>query len=422
MENILFKHLDIADLEKLDVYVANGGYAALGKALKELAPAEVTGLVTRSGLRGRGGAGFSTGKKWSFIPKDVDTPKYLTCNADESEPGTFKDRELMVRNPHQLLEGIALCCYAIGAAKSFIYIRGEYAHQARVMEKAIEEAKEAGYLGRNIMGSDFSLKVVVHRGAGAYICGEETALLDSLEGKKGWPRFRPPFPAIAGLYAKPTVINNVETLCNVPHIISRGPEWFASIGTEKSTGTKVFSVSGHVNKPGNYELPMGVTARELLFEHAGGIWGGRRLKAFIPGGASVPMLTESDLDVRLDFESVMAAGSMLGSGGVIVMNEDACIVWATLNLSKFYNHESCGKCAPCREGTYFIVQILKALEDGHGLPGDVEKLRDVATNIDGRSFCALGDAAAQPVKSSIDRFHEEYEYHIAHRGCMVGRS
>lgn len=417
MEYVLFKHREIDGLDKLETYVANGGYSALEKALKEHIPADVTDIVTRSGLRGRGGAGFSTGKKWSFIPKDPSVPKYLACNADESEPGTFKDRELIVNNPHQLIEGIALCCYAIGAAKAFIYIRGEYVGPARILEKAIAEAKAAGYLGENIKGSGFSLDIVVHRGAGAYICGEESALLDSLEGRKGWPRLRPPFPAIAGLYARPTVINNVETLSNVPHIISRGPEWFTSMGTEKSPGTKLYSVSGHVNKPGNYELPMGVTARELIYEHAGGILNGNKLKAFIPGGSSVPMLTEADLDVHLDFESVVAAGSMLGSAGVIVISKEACILWSTLNLSKFYNHESCGKCSPCREGTYFIVQILRALEDGHGLPGDVEKLREIASNINGRSFCGLGDAAAAPVISSIDKFRDEYDYHIKNRKC-----
>ena len=419
MEYVLFKHKDIADIDKLDVYVANGGYSALKKALKDLSPADVTDTVTRSGLRGRGGAGFSTGKKWSFIPKDPTLPKYLACNADESEPGTFKDRELMLRNPHQLLEGIALCCYAIGAAKAFIYIRGEYTEPAQKLEEAIAEATAAGYLGDKILGSDFSLKVVVHRGAGAYICGEETALLDSLEGRKGWPRFRPPFPAIAGLYARPTVINNVETLCNVPHIMNRGPEWFGSIGTEKSPGTKIFSVSGHVNKPGNYELPMGVTARELLFDHAGGITDGKKLKAYIPGGSSVPMLTAEHLDVKLDFESLVDAGSMLGSAGVIVMHEDTCIVWATLNVSKFYNHESCGKCTPCREGTFWLVRMLTAMENGQGQPGDTDKLLEIAESINGRTFCALGDAAAQPVISSIQHFRDEYEYHIANRKCMV---
>lgn len=418
IEYVIFKHREIDNLAKLDIYLANGGYTALEKALKELSPSDVTDMVTHSGLRGRGGAGFSTGKKWAFVPKDPG-PKYLACNADESEPGTFKDHELMVRNPHQLIEGIALCCYAIGASKAYIYIRGEYVHPARVLERALDEARSKGYLGSRILGSDFDLDIVIHRGAGAYICGEESALLDSLEGKKGWPRLRPPFPAIEGLYAKPTVINNVETLCNVPHIINRGPEWFASIGTEKSPGTKVFSVCGQVNKPGNYELPLGVTARELIYEHAGGIKNGKKLKAFIPGGSSVPMLTENHLGVHLDFESLTAAGSMLGSAGVIVISEDTCIVWATLNLSRFYKHESCGKCAPCREGTYFMVQILEALEDGRGMPGDTEKLRDIAAQIDGRSFCALGDAAAQPVKSSIDLFRDEYEYHINHKRCQV---
>jgi len=414
---VLFQHLDIPDIDKLEVYERNGGLEGLRKALS-MEPQQVIEEVKASGLRGRGGAGFPTGRKWDFIPKEPGE-KYVAVNADESEPGTFKDRELMLRNPHQLLEGCAICCYAIGAHQAFIYVRGEFTEPAAVLNRAISEAYQRGYLGKRILGSDFDVDVTVFRGAGAYICGEETALLSSLEGEKGFPRLRPPFPATKGLYGKPTVVNNVETLSNVPHILRNGGNWFASIGTERSTGTKIFSVSGHVNKPGNYELPMGVTARELIMEHAGGIVGGKRLKAFIPGGSSVPMLTEQHLDVRMDFESLAAAGSMLGSAGVIVMNEDVCIVRAAANIAHFYEHESCGKCTPCREGTGWMREMLEWIEAGKGRPGDIEKLRDVASNINGRVFCALGDAATMPVLSSTEHFREEYEEHIRLGRCPM---
>lgn len=416
---ILFKHLDVPDIDQINVYLREGGYKSLERAVKEMSPDEVTDAVSRSGLRGRGGAGFPTGRKWAFIPKDPSLKKYLCCNADESEPGTFKDRELMMRNPHQLIEGMALCCYAIGAERAFLYIRGEFMQPIKKMQQAIDEAYDRGYLGKNIFGSGTSVDIMIHRGAGAYICGEETALLNSLVGVRGEPRFRPPFPAIKGIYESPTVINNVETLANVPHIINNGAEWFASIGTEKSKGTKIFCVSGHVNKPGNYELPMGTTAMEVIFEHAGGISGGKRLKAFIPGGSSVPMLTEEHLDVAMDFESLMAVGSMLGSAGVIVMNEDTCIVRATLNMARFYAHESCGKCTPCREGTSWMVDMLESIEEGRGKMGYIDRLVDVANNINARSFCALGDASAQPVLSSIKHFRDEYEEHIRSGECRV---
>lgn len=417
---VLFKHLDVPDIDQIDVYLREGGYKAFERCLKEITPEDVIDIVTKSGLRGRGGAGFPTGKKWAFIPKDPNLKKYLCCNADESEPGTFKDRELMLRNPHQLIEGMAICCHAIGSDRAYIYIRGEFVEPAKKLEKALSEAYQRGYLGQNIKGSGFNLDIQIYRGAGAYICGEETALLNSLEGLRGEPRFRPPFPAIRGLYDGPTVINNVETLCNVPHIINNGAEWFASIGTGKSTGTKIFCVSGHVNKPGNYELPMGTPARELIFEHAGGILDGKRLKAFIPGGSSVPMLTEQHLDVNLDFESLLAVGSMLGSAGVIVMNEDTCIVRATWNMAKFYEHESCGKCTPCREGTAWMREMLESIEHGIGKMGYIDRLVDVANNINGRSFCGLGDASAQPVLSSILHFRDEYETHIREGRCPFG--
>jgi len=417
---ILFKHIDVPDIDNLDAYIREGGYSALEKCVKQMSSEEVIDVISKSGLRGRGGAGFPTGKKWAFIPKGPNLKKYLCCNADESEPGTFKDRELMLRNPHQLIEGMAICCYAIGSERAYIYVRGEYVEPIRKLEQAISEAVGRGFIGENVFGSGFNVQIQVYRGAGAYICGEETALLNSLEGLRGEPRFRPPFPAIRGLYEGPTVINNVETLSNVPHIINNGPEWFASIGTEKSTGTKIFSVSGHVNKPGNYELPMGITARELIYEHAGGITGGKRLKAYIPGGSSVPMLTEEHLDIELSFESLLAAGSMLGSAGFMVLNEDTCIVWATLNMAKFYEHESCGKCTPCREGTAWMRDMLESIEQGNGKLGYIDRLVDVANNINGKSLCGLGDASAQPVLSSIKHFREEYETHIREGKCPFG--
>ena len=413
---ILFKHLDVPDIGNIDVYLREGGYKGLEKALKEMTPDQVTEAVAKSGLRGRGGAGFPTGRKWAFIPK-APGPKYLCCNADESEPGTFKDRELILRNPHQLIEGMAICCYAIGASRAFIYIRGEFVEPARKLDRALGEAYDRGFIGARVLGSDFSVDMTIYRGAGAYICGEESGLLNSLEGQRGEPRVRPPFPAIKGLYASPTVVNNVETLANVPHIIINGPEWFASIGTPKSTGTKIFCVSGHVNRPGNYELPMGIPARELIFDHAGGIPGGKRLKAWIPGGSSVPMLSAEHLDVGLDFESLTSVGSMLGSAGLMVMNEDTCIVRATLNLARFYAHESCGKCTPCREGTAWLRDMIGTIEHGAGRMDFIDKLVDVADNIDGRTLCALGDAAAQPVLSSIKLFRDEYETHIRGGRC-----
>lgn len=417
---ILFKHLDVPDIDNIDVYIREDGYSALEKAIKQMKPEEVTDVVTKSGLRGRGGAGFPTGKKWEYIPKDPNLKKYLCCNADESEPGTFKDRELMLRNPHQLIEGMIICCYAIGAEWAFIYIRGEYMEPMRKLEQALSEARDRGFIGENILGSGFNIQIQLYRGAGAYICGEESALLNSIEGERGEPRLRPPFPAVKGLYDGPTVINNVETLANVPHIINNGAEWFTKVGTEKSPGTKIFSVSGHVNKPGNYELPMGITARELIFEHAGGIPGGKRLKAFIPGGSSVPMLTEDHLDVQLAFETLQSAGSMLGSAGFMVLNEDTCMVRAAWNMAKFYEHESCGKCTPCREGTLWMREMLESIEEGTGKIGYIDRLVDVAKNIDGRSFCALGDASAQPVLSSIKHFRDEYEAHIEEGRCPFG--
>jgi NADH-quinone oxidoreductase subunit F len=394
----------------LKEYEQTGGYQALRKVLASMAPADVTQIVTKSGLRGRGGAGFPTGVKWSFLPKDYKGPRYLCCNADESEPGTFKDRQLIERDPHQIIEGMAIACYAIGAETAYIYIRGEMVLGAKILEQAIAEARAAGYLGTTVLGAPVNIQIYVHRGAGAYICGEETALLESLEGKRGLPRVKPPFPATHGLYQKPTVVNNIETLANLPHIIARGPEWFAGIGSPpKSAGTRVFCVSGHVKRPGNYEVPMGITCRELIYEHAGGMRGEKPLKAFIPGGASAPFLTPQHLDVKLDFESVAQAGSMLGSGGVTVMEEGTSIAWAVLRLMEFFYHESCGKCSPCREGTSWLVQVMQRIVAKRGRPQDLETLLDLCKNIAGRTVCAFGDAAVSPIVSSLKYWRPEYE-------------
>ncbi len=417
-EKILTKRFEISGYGgTLEEYVATGGYQAIAKALKEHTPASLIELVRRSGLRGRGGAGFPTGVKWGFVPKDPGLSKYLVCNADESEPGTFKDRDLIVRDPHQLVEGILLASYAIGCRTAFIYIRGEFIRGAGILERAIKEAAAHGFVGKDILGSGFSLEIHPHRGAGAYICGEETALLESLEGKRGLPRLKPPFPATSGLYRMPTVVNNVETLCNLPHIVLRGAEWFASIGTPKSTGTRIFSVSGHVRRPGNYELQIDVPLRELIFEHAGGMREGRRLKAVIPGGSSVPVLTEQHLDTRMDFESLAKAGSMAGSGGVIVMHEGACMVRTGEIVSRFYHHESCGQCTQCREGTAWLHKTLRRIEEGLGRKADLDLLLDICDNMKGKTICPLSDAAAMPIESYLKHFGDEFEQHVMERAC-----
>ena len=400
-------------------YKKQGGYQALPKVLKEWTPDQVIEIVKKSGLRGRGGAGFPAGLKWSFIPKDPQVPKYLCCNADESEPGTFKDRQLIERDPHQMIEGLVIASYAIGARIAYIYTRGEFSLGSAVLEKALAEAREGGLIGKNILGSGYDLEVYVHRGAGAYICGEETALLESIEGKRGMPRFKPPFPATHGLYGKPTVVNNVETLSNIPHIINRGAEWYASIGTPKSSGARIFSVSGHVKRPGNYEVPMGITLRELIYEHAGGIRGDRQLKAIIPGGASAAFFTSEHLDVKLDFEEVAKAGSMLGSGGVTVMDETTCMVWAAMNLLQFFHHESCGKCTPCREGSFWLHSVLKRIEAGQGRVEDLDQMVHLSNNIGGKTICAFGDAEIAPVLSTLKYFKKEYEDHIREKRCTV---
>ena len=402
----------------LTEYERAGGYQALKKVLGKIAPADITEMVKKSGLRGRGGAGFPTGVKWTFIPKDHPGPRYLVCNADESEPGTFKDRQLMERDPHQMIEGMILAAYAIGVRTAYIYIRGEFALGAKILERALAEAYQAGYLGADILGSGFALDLYVHRGAGAYICGEETALLESLEGKRGLPRIKPPFPATHGLFQKPTVVNNVETLSNIPHIVNRGPEWFAAIGNPpKSSGTRIFCMSGHVKRPGNYEVPMGITFREMIYDIAGGMRGEKPLKAFIPGGASAAFLMPRHLDVKLDFESVAQAGSMLGSGGVTVMEEGTCMVWAAENLLHFFNHESCGKCTPCREGSSWLLQILRRIDHGKGKMDDLATLLRLCGNIAGRTVCAFGDAEIAPITSTLQYFREEYEAHIREQRC-----
>jgi NADH-quinone oxidoreductase subunit F len=410
-QGILFAHIDEPGLQRVDVYERLGGYRGLRKALTEMNQDEVLKQLEASGLRGRGGAGFSMGKKASFLPHG-DVEKYLCCNADESEPGTFKDRELMHKNPHQLVEGVLIGAFAAGATHAFVYIRGEYQREADILDEAVSEAYARGYAGENILGSGFSCSLVVHRGAGAYICGEETALLDSLEGKRGNPRLKPPFPANQGLYNGPTLINNVETLCNTPHIVVNGAAWYRSFGTEKSPGTKVVSVSGNVRRPGNYEVELGVPARELVYDLAGGPYPGSRVKAWFPGGSSAPVLTEEHLDLPYDFESMAQAGSMLGSGAIIVVDDTVPIVSVALRLAEFYRHESCGKCVPCREGTNWTVKMLERIDSGEATPIDLEVMASVQENIIGNCLCVLGDSMAMPVGSMIKHFRAEFEAHM----------
>jgi NADH-quinone oxidoreductase subunit F len=404
-----------------DGYQEVGGYEGLRAALG-MSAAEVIDVVKSSGLRGRGGAGFPTGVKWSFVPQDTGKPTYVVANFDESEPGTFNNREIVEREPHRFLEGVAITAYAVQSHTAFVYCRGEFLWPGRILHDAIAEAYANGVFGDSVLGSGYALDVVLHRGAGAYICGEETALLSSLEGYRGQPRLRPPFPAVEGLYASPTVINNVETLANVPSIMTQGAEWFAGIGTKKSPGTKIFSVSGKVERPGNYELPMGTPLRTLLEDHAGGVLDGLRLKAWTPGGSSTPMLTDEHLDVALDFESVAAAGSLLGTGAIIVMDERDCIVEATRRLLAFYAHESCGKCTPCREGTWWVSRVLARIEQGYGREEDLPLLDDLGRNILFKAFCALADGAVSPIQSSLKHFRAEYEQHVAEQRCpFTGR-
>ena len=414
---VLLRHRGIPDYARLDVYESHGGYAASRKALAEFQPEGLIELVKASSLRGRGGAGFPTGMKWGFLPKQTEKPVYLCVNADESEPGTFKDREIIEFDPHQLLEGILITSFAIRAHLAFIYIRGEFVHGARVLDRAVEEAYAKGYLGKNVLGSGFDLDVVVHRGAGAYICGEETGLIESLEGKRAYPRVKPPFPATYGLFGCPTIVNNVETLACVPHIVLRGAEWFRSIGPEKSPGPKLYCVSGHVKRPGVYELPMGTPLRELIYDHCGGILGDRALKAVIPGGSSVPIFTADEIDVAMDFDSVAKAGSLLGSAGIIVMDDTTCMVRTLEAIARFYHHESCGQCTPCREGTGWLHKLLGHLEEGTGRAQDLDLLLDVSDNMMGNTVCVLADAAAMPTKSFVTKFRGEFIAHVESGGC-----
>ncbi|GIW21639.1 MAG: NADH-quinone oxidoreductase subunit F [Candidatus Sericytochromatia bacterium] len=415
---ILTKYFGIDEAKNIDFYISHNGYKQAEKAITTMTPEQVIEEVKNSGLRGRGGAGFPAGVKWSFLPKDNPKPRYLCVNADESEPGTFKDRYIMEYDPHLLLEGIIITCYAIKSNKAFIYIRGEYYYPYKVLEKAIEEAYQKGYLGKKLFGTDFYVDVVLHRGAGAYICGEETALIESLEGKKGQPRIKPPFPAVEGLFKCPTIVNNVATIASVPWIIENGAKAYASIGTEKSTGTFIFSISGHVNKPGIYEVPMGIPLLEFIEKYAGGVRNGKRLKAVIPGGSSTPILTAKECEtVTLDYESMMAHKTMLGSGAIIVMDEDTCIVDALLNLMHFYKHESCGQCSPCREGVDWMYRTVRELEKGTANPKDIQTVLDLADNMEGKTICVFSAAAAMPARSYINKFKDEFLLHLENKGC-----
>ncbi len=412
---VISRRWGIKDSHKIDVYVQHDGYRALEKALKEMTPASIIDEVKKSNLRGRGGAGFPTGMKWSFVPKDSPKPKYVICNADESEPGTCKDRPLMEMDPHQMIEGITIAGRAIGAHMGFIYIRGEYRYVLDIVQTALDEAYARGYLGKNILGSGFDFDLVVHTGAGAYECGEESALMESLEGKRGYPRIKPPFPAVVGLYGCPTIINNVETLSTVPAILLEGGETYANRGTPKNGGTRMLCVAGHVNKPGIYEVPLGMNMKKFIYEVAGGIPNGKKLKAVIPGGSSCPLLKAEEIDIPMDYDSVAKAGSMLGSGGMVVMDEDTCMVDMARRIMHFYAHESCGWCIPCREGTSWLRKMLERFHAGYGRPEDIDLVGDLAKNMLGRTFCPLGDAAALPTISIVGKWRNEFEDHLKGR-------
>lgn len=419
VETLFIQHFGNEEARSLNYYQKQMmGYKAAQKALK-MTPEAIIDEMKKSNLRGRGGAGFPTGTKWGFIPKQSAKPKYLVCNADESEPGTFKDRDIMRFTPHLLIEGMLIGGYAIGSNIGYIYIRGEYVREAKLLNDAIEEAYAAGCLGKNVLGSGFSFDLTVHRGAGAYICGEETGLLNSLEGKRGEPRVKPPFPAISGAFGGPTIVNNVETLAAVPFIIDRGGEWYAKLGKlERSGGTRLFCVSGHVKKPGVYELPAGsTTLRELIYDYCGGILDDRKLKAVIPGGSSAPVLTADEIDVIADIEPLAKIGTMLGSAAILVVSDAFCVVKLIHRITKFYEHESCGQCTPCREGCKWMADILKRIEKGDGREQDLNMLLEIADNINGKTLCALGDAAAGPVSSFVRKFRADFEQHIRSRAC-----
>jgi NADH-quinone oxidoreductase subunit F len=409
---VISRRFGIPDSHRLDVYLQHDGYKALEKALKEMTAEQIIEEVKKSNLRGRGGAGFPAGVKWSFVPKDTTKPKYIIANADESEPGTCKDRPLMEMDPHQLIEGMIIAGRAVNAHQGYIYIRGEYRYVLEILDAAIAEAYARGYLGKNILGSGFDFELCAHTGAGAYECGEESALMESLEGKRGYPRIRPPFPAVVGLYGCPTVINNVETLSSVPAIILNGGEWYANLGTAKNGGTRLFCISGHVNKPGIYELPMGFNLLKMIHDVAGGIPGGKQLKAVVPGGSSTPPLRAEECDVAMDYDSVARIGSMLGSGGVVVLNEETCMVDFARRIIKFYQHESCGWCIPCREGTMWLKKLLERFHDGGGRPEDIPLVDELSRNMLGRTFCPLGDAAAMPTGTIVRKWRDEFEAHL----------
>ena len=416
-EPVVTKDMERGGVPGLAAYRERGGYRQVEKALKTMQPAELMELVKKANVRGRGGAGFPAGVKWGFVPKESAKPKYLCVNADEGEPGTFKDREMMELTPHRLLEGMVLCCYAVGIHTAYIYIRGEFDKATARLQKAVDEAYAAGLLGSNILYSGFDLEVTVHRGAGAYICGEETGLIESLEGKPGQPRIKPPFPAVVGLFGGPTIVNNVETLTCLPAVLEKGAEWFVGLGSPKNAGTRLFGVSGHVVRPGLYELPMGSPLRNLIFEHCGGVPGGRKVKAVFPGGSSSPVLTEAELDVKMDFDSMAAAGTMAGSGGVIVIDESVCMVAVAARLAHFYGHESCGQCTPCREGTGWLAKILGRLERRQATRQDLDLVLGVCEQMVGRTICVLADAAAMPISSIVKKFRHEFEAHLEPGSC-----
>lgn len=413
---IIRNYVGVKDSHTIESYISRGGYTAIGKALK-MDPDEIIDEIKKAGLRGRGGAGFPTGVKWSFIQRDSKKPIYLCCNADESEPGSFKDREILEQDPHQMLEGIMIACYTINSHKAYVYIRGEMPYGARVIEGAIKEAYDKGYLGNNILNSGFDLDIVLFRGAGAYICGEETGLLESIEGKNGEPRPKPPFPAQIGLFGCPTIINNVETLAFVPHIINNGHDWFSAIGIPKNTGTKIYGLCGDVNNPGLYEIPLGITARDLIEEYGGGIPNGRQVKAISPGGSSAPLLSADELDITLDFDSLAEAGSMLGTAGVTVMDDSACMVRVAQNLAHFYRDESCGQCVQCREGTWWLEKMLTMIEQGRGKMEYIDTLLDACSQMRGTTICALADGCAMPVESIVKKFRHEFEEHVRLGKC-----
>jgi len=410
MASVILRHREIPDLNKLNVYKKNGGFDAFKKAVTKMQPSEVTDVVKNSGLRGRGGAGFPTGMKWSFIDNKI-WPHYVVANADESEPGTFKDREIMESNPFQFLEGVALASFAVGAKAAYVYLRGEFWQVAKFLDEKIAEMEEAGYLGDKLFGTEYSLKIYTHLGAGAYICGEETAMLESIEGKRGQPRIRPPFPAVYGLYGKPTVVNNVETLTNLPLILANGADWYKSLGTPDSAGVKVFSLSGRVRKPGNYELPFGTTFRQLIYEHGGGILDGRPVKAIMPAGASSSMIAVDDkvLDTPMDYASVRTLGADLGSASVIVIDDTVSIDWVISKTIHFFKHESCGKCTPCREGTYWMMHLIDDIRDGNHSPSNVDLLLNVARQMQGKCLCPLGEFSTMAVATGIERFPQDFK-------------